>query len=150
MNNFWPSEHSLEVHLNKKHSLHWPRLLYDVVIDQSLIKSNHPIHIASEVETIQDRHTTASGSADENATPTGSLKPAFNVEQLEDVDYAMDQDEDDLVLQRFDGETLKVTHQVSRSLSLYVYVVCVLLVIVNLPDQYPRSENGDALIYVHC
>ncbi|TPP59134.1 NudC domain-containing protein 1 [Fasciola gigantica] len=105
----------LEVHLNKKHALHWPRLLHDIVIDQHLVKPKHPVHIASQVETIQDRHMTPKEGGDENTAQGASLKPAFNVEQLEDVDFALDQDEDDLVLQRFDAETLELTHQASLS-----------------------------------
>ncbi|KAF5398253.1 NudC domain-containing protein 1 [Paragonimus heterotremus] len=106
----------LEVHLSKKHTLHWPRLLHDVELDQRLTRPSRENFSASEVEHMQDGlKPTASGDDVAPTAPNGTLKPAFNVEQLEEVDFPLDDEEDDLTLQRFVTEGLKVTHQVSLS-----------------------------------
>ncbi|KAG5446965.1 NudC domain-containing protein 1 [Clonorchis sinensis] len=106
---------SLEVNLHKKHTLHWPRLIHDVEVDKKFVKHRTRNMSASEVEHFQEGPK-ATESADTVGSTTGStLRPAFNVEQLEEVDFPLDDEDDDLILQRFDARDLQVTHQAGLS-----------------------------------
>ncbi|CAH8558916.1 unnamed protein product [Dicrocoelium dendriticum] len=98
----------LEVHLSKKHTLHWPRLLRDVEIDRSLVKVEQSDHALNEMESIRPEFTATADPV--TVEPNELTKPAFNVDQLEEVDFPLD-DDSDLTLQRFDANTLKMTHQ---------------------------------------
>nr|CAH8827747.1 unnamed protein product [Trichobilharzia regenti] len=87
----------IEVHINKQTTQYWPRLLLDSREDEKL------------------RYAQTLGVEDQSDVEGTILKPPFNVGQLEEVDFPMSEDDPDLVLQRFDHETLRCTHQVHLS-----------------------------------
>lgn len=104
---------SIEIHLLKQHILHWPRLLRDKKVDERLIKSSTDCsmtaHVVEQIQKGPIATATEEGDTNENH------KPAFNVGQLEDVDFPTDEDENDRILQRIDCNTCECTHQANLS-----------------------------------
>lgn len=84
----------IKVNLTKDCAGLWPRLLHDSFTDLALIEQTLTCDSTDNGFTLVEPSTN---------------QPAFNVEQLEDVD----EDESDLVLQRLDVEAMKITHKVS-------------------------------------
>lgn len=74
----------------------WPRLFADL----------------DEERRLGVRYDEESLPAASVGAPNEPMQSCFNVEQLEDVDMVHDDDEDDAVLQRIDGETLKTVLRV--------------------------------------
>ncbi|KAH8854215.1 NudC domain-containing protein [Schistosoma japonicum] len=91
----------IEIHLNKQDCQYWPRLLLDSNQNEILTTMNYINHVGLDNQM----------DLQSNAKPDLTLKPPFNVGQLEEVDFPMSEDETDLTLQRLDHETLKCTHQ---------------------------------------
>ncbi|CAH8457542.1 unnamed protein product [Schistosoma turkestanicum] len=93
----------IEIRMNKQNPHYWPRLLLDSSENETLTEMRYSHQTGS------NDHVQSDGKAD--LTP----KPPFNVGQLEEVDFPMSEDDIDLILQRFNHETLKCTHQVYLS-----------------------------------
>ncbi|CAH8445757.1 NudC domain-containing protein 1 [Schistosoma haematobium] len=91
----------IEIRITKQNSHYWPRLLLDPHENKILTG----MHCSHHTGLDDQMRVQSDGKAD--LTP----KPPFNVGQLEEVDFPMSEDETDLLLQRFDHETLKCTHQ---------------------------------------
>ncbi|KAM7535233.1 hypothetical protein Aperf_G00000101807 [Anoplocephala perfoliata] len=83
---------SIDITLVKEEAGTWPRLFADLDEERRL-------------GVRYDEESLPAASAD---VPDEPMQSCFNVEQLEDVDMVHDDDDDDAVLQRIDGETLKV------------------------------------------
>ncbi|CAL8078847.1 unnamed protein product [Calicophoron daubneyi] len=91
----------LDVHLTKTCALCWPRLLFNEQMDRSLVKQ----------KTDDPALDTVPNPSGDETSQVAPLNPAFNIEQLEDIDFPMEDENEDLILQRIDGDTLKVTNQ---------------------------------------
>ncbi|VDP46811.1 unnamed protein product [Schistosoma margrebowiei] len=91
----------IEIRMTKQNSHYWPRLLLDAHENKILTE----MHCSHHTGLHDQMCVQSDGKAD--LTP----KPPFNVGQLEEVDFPMSEDETDLLIQRFDHETLKCTHQ---------------------------------------
>ncbi|KAL5971010.1 NudC domain-containing protein 1 [Taenia solium] len=102
---------SIDVTIVKEEAGTWPRLFADLDEDRRL----------------GVRYDEGSLPAAATDAPGEMMQSCFNVEQLEDVDMVNEEDEDDGVMQRIDGESLKVAlraEMVGHQM-LYIAPTCV-------------------------
>ncbi|KAH9285028.1 NudC domain-containing protein 1 [Echinococcus granulosus] len=102
---------SIDVTIVKEEAGTWPRLFAD----------------PDEERRLGVRYDEGSLPATTTDAPGEMMQSCFNVEQLEDVDMVHEEDEDDGVMQRIDGETLKVVlrgEMVGHQM-LYIAPTCV-------------------------